>query len=737
MSSFSDHHAPTATAPPREENANILTRVLRFFFIANHASMGSPAATTYAAFSARKSKNVDKRERYDESVNVITPEYGKSLRRFKMYSRYHHRFKSRKCSRHQSLFSQNSENDCKDCTRESTIKVPLQFICNTTPTMAPAKSSASNIKGGKTYSCQMTKDQITLQEKIKQDDTPVDCVQIKVGRQSSKSLNIESNINEGSRIRTPSPELLRENSKLIEKLNLDYSRKATFLTEQSKLNTQLEKGGGSTSESSESYHISHIHRCLENPSQDSKVRGNAEIPRNDSFPAQDKLFIHSQRCGIPSVEHYQDELYDPAIIAEQHHIMNQIIAGLNQRTKQSVTKGLWEFKGSREREELCNSEKHGMNTKSAVNPRSRSKACSFDDSVIIEQQNRILQQIMSELSFKSDGHDGEKNMRFSKSMSYLVNTDVNSKFYPSDVATAIKGMSKNECKEPTAKRDYSYPKVWNAKDVDFESTFKKKNSKSSPVHSLISPTISSNSLKNRNRRSSQDIHLPSNFRERMITTHSPVTNQDDLRREGSHHACYDDCLKTSEQNPNMGKSHKILRKDHPTESEWLKSSNLKGGEDTSTILCNKEIKTLNDERWIVDRSERGEILRDKNHSPKIKTVNPREPESKHKERNKTSEGKYGETLKCGKRSLSVKSIASTSYEIQQGRAILIQCPCCFCVLQVAAQAKLVICVKCETISPIQKTINQSDDLRIAEAIHYEEIFNSSKKDHDSVIHKSW
>jgi hypothetical protein len=76
----------------------------------------------------------------------------------------------------------------------------------------------------------------------------------------------------------------------------------------------------------------------------------------------------------------------------------------------------------------------------------------------------------------------------------------------------------------------------------------------------------------------------------------------------------------------------------------------------------------------------------------------------------------------GEKSLRIKGTRHTWKEIELGRAIIVQCPCCSTFLQVSRKATLLFCTKCEEISPIviHQGKSTSDDSRIARVVQHQE-----------------
>ena len=76
----------------------------------------------------------------------------------------------------------------------------------------------------------------------------------------------------------------------------------------------------------------------------------------------------------------------------------------------------------------------------------------------------------------------------------------------------------------------------------------------------------------------------------------------------------------------------------------------------------------------------------------------------------------------GEKSLRIKGTRHTWNEIELGRAIIVQCPCCSIFLQVSRKATLLFCTKCEEVSPIviHQGKSTSDDSRIARVVQQQE-----------------
>jgi hypothetical protein len=353
-----------------------------------------------------------------------------------------------------------------------------------------------------------------------------------------------------------------------------------------------------------------------------------------------------------------------------------------------------------------------------------------------------LHQIKCKSSFTNNDHSGGEEIRPGKSILHLVNKDVQNNYYPSDADTSVDEVLKRDCNLMTAKKECSYEKVWKikngAEDIDFKRIVERKSSRNSNhVHAHTAPE---NSSEYPISCPTKYFHHPSYFGEK-IATHSSVTSHNYHIHDGSYHGFHDRGISPSGRDFDkpLGETQMVLRKGYPNELKGLESPNLKNTADSLVKIFNQGLQMSgkcssdNDVKCTQGKGGIFNVKNHSNHAPLNSKTLSLNKHNKSKDLKLTSNEKFGETVKYGQRILSVNSIASTCYEIQQGRAILIQCPCCFCVLQVPTKAKLVICVKCETISPVKNCISQGDDLKLAKTIQYEEILDSSRKDPNSDI----
>jgi hypothetical protein len=79
----------------------------------------------------------------------------------------------------------------------------------------------------------------------------------------------------------------------------------------------------------------------------------------------------------------------------------------------------------------------------------------------------------------------------------------------------------------------------------------------------------------------------------------------------------------------------------------------------------------------------------------------------------------------GRKNLHVRATKKTTDAIAQGNAIIVQCPGCQAVLQVASSAKLLYCTLCSAVSPIELVLSGSHDSAIASAMQDQEVQISS------------